>query len=109
MSNQFGKRYTKEFKAEAVRLLLTSGLPVQRVAQDLGVSDVALAQWKQQAIANGDHPETAKPNGIRIQYAVLEQENLRLRQELTVARQQRDILKKSLGILCADPQPKGMP
>jgi transposase len=109
MSNKFGKRYTPQFKAEAVRLLLTSGLPASRVAADLGVSDVALGEWKKQALANGDQPEKARPNGIRIQYAVLEQENLRLRQELAVARQQRDILKKSLGIFCADPQPKGMP
>jgi len=39
---------------------------------------------------------------------VLEQENLRLRQELALARQKRDILKKT-GILCEDPQQKDMP
>jgi len=71
-----------------------------------------MSHWlsgRSRPLPNGDHPEKARPNGIRIQYAVLEQENLRLRQELAVARQQRDILKKSLGILCEDPQQKGMP
>ena len=36
----YGKRYTKEFKEEAVRLLLTSGKPTDRLARELGVSGV---------------------------------------------------------------------
>lgn len=58
---------------------------------------------------NGDHPEQAKPKGLRIHYAVLEQENLRLKQELERVQREREILKKSLGILSQDPLRKGMP
>lgn len=109
MSNRTAKRYTREFKQEAVRLLLTSEKPIQTVARELGVSDVSLGKWKKEALENGDHPEQAKPKGIRVHYAVLEQENLRLKKENEHLRQQREILKKSLGILSHDPLQKGMP
>jgi transposase len=108
MSNR-GKRYTKEFKEEAVRLLVTSDKPIRRLAQELGISDVALSSWKREALRNGDHPERAKPNGIQISRTVLEQENVRLKRENEMLRQQREILKKSLGILSNDPLQGGMP
>jgi len=108
MSNS-RKRYTREFKQEAVRLLVTSDKPVCVLAEELGVSDTSLINWKRQALRNGDHPETARPNSIQISRTVLEQENIRLKKEVESLRQQREILKKSLGILSADPLQKGMP
>ena len=103
------KRYTKQFKEEAVRLLVTSDKSIKELARELGVNDVSLATWKRQALHNGDHPEKAGPNAIQISRTVLEQENLRLKRENESLRQQREILKKSLGILSADPLPGGMP
>jgi transposase len=108
MSNR-GKRYTRQFKEEAVRLLVTGDKSIKELAQELGVSDVALGNWKRQALRNGDHPEQAKPQGIQISRTILEQENIRLKREVENLRQQRDILKKSLGILSADPLQGGMP
>jgi len=107
--SKYGKRYTRQFKEEAVRLLLTGEKPCEQVARELGVTGVSLAEWKRQALRNGDHPEQAKPNGLQISRAVLEQENLRLKRELETVRQEREILKKSLGILSQDPLQKGMP
>ena len=92
-----------------MRLLLTSGKTQASLARELGVSDVGLGKWKREAIRNGDHPDQAKPKGVRIAYTVLEQENIRLKKELETLRQQREILKKSLGILSQDPLQKGMP
>jgi len=41
-----GKAYTEEFKKEAVRLALTSGLPRRQVASDLlGVGRSTLSAW----------------------------------------------------------------
>jgi transposase len=108
-SDQTTKRYTREFKEEAVRLLLTSGKTVKELARELGTTDNSLRNWKAQALRNGDHPELAKPQGIRIDYAVLQQENHRLKNELQTVRQEREILKKSLGIFSRDPLRKGMP
>jgi transposase-like protein len=85
MSN-YGKRYTREFKEEAVRLLLTSEKGGEALARELGVSGVALSYWKREALRNGDQPQNAKPKGLRIQYSILAQENLRLKRELETVR-----------------------
>jgi transposase-like protein len=79
------------------------------MARELGVSDVSLLNWKRQALRNGEEPQLAKPNGIQISRTVLEQENLRLKKEVETLRRQREILKKSLGILSSKQSQKGMP
>ena|SRR5579862_950542 len=109
MSQNHAKRYSQEFKQEAVRLLLTSGKTAAELGRDLGVSKMTMGTWREEAIANGDCPQEAKPEGVRISYSVLKLENARLKKELEIARQQRDILKKSLGILSQEKSPKGMP
>jgi transposase len=109
MSNNHAKRYSKEFKDEAVRLLLTSGKTAAELGRELGVTGMTLGTWREEAIAHGDSPVEAKPDGVRIAYSVLKLENARLKKELEIARQQRDILKKSLGILSEEKPQKGMP
>ncbi len=108
MIDKRSKRYPVEFKAEAVRLLLTSGKSQAQLGKELGVPGPRLGKWKAQAIENGDHPD---PNykGPKVAYSVLQEENRRLKQENETLRQQREILKKSLGILSADPLQRGMP
>jgi len=108
MSN-YAKRYSKEFKQEAVRLLATSGKPASQLGKELGVTGMSLATWREEAIRNGDHPEQAKIDGVRIHYSVLKLENARLKKELDTVRQEREILKKSLGILSSKQSQKGMP
>jgi transposase len=107
MSN-YAKRYSKEFKQEAVRVLLTSGKTAAELGRELGVTGMTLGTWREEAIRNGDHPEEAKPDGLRIHYSVLKLENARLKKELETVRQEREILKKSLGILSSKPSQKGM-
>jgi len=109
MNSNYQKRYTREFKEEAVRLLLTSGRSVKVLARELGTSHVSLLNWKEEALRNGDFPQGAKRDGVRVNYALLEQENLRLKKEVETLRQQREILKKSLGILSPEPLREGMP
>ena len=107
--SKYGNRYSKEFKEEAVRLLATSGKTAKQLGQELGVTGMSLATWRDQAIGNGDHPEQAKFDGVRIHYSVLKLENIRLKKELETVRQEREILKKSLGILSSNQSQKGMP
>lgn len=109
MSSNHAKRYSREFKQEAVRLLMTSGKTAHQLGKELGVTGMSLANWREEAIRNGDHPEQAKPDGVRIHYSVLKLENARLKKELETVRQEREILKKSLGILSSKPSQKGMP
>ncbi len=91
------KIYTKEFKLEAVRLVKSSDKPMSQIARELGVSDSALYHWCKQL---GEQGEQAFP-GSGHQSA--EQEEIRrLKRELEVTRQERDILKKGVSIYSRD-------
>ena len=87
------KTYTREFKVQAVQLVKSSGKAMSQIARELGISDSALSKWCKQL---ADQGEQAFP-GSGHQSA--EQEEIRrLRRELEVTRQERDILKKVVGI-----------
>lgn len=80
------KKHTEEFKQEAVRIALTSGLSRRRVAADLGIGLSTLGKWVSQ---HRPQDLTAQPQ------ADLAKENERLRLENRVLKEERDILKKA--------------
>jgi transposase len=85
------KVYDPEFKKQAVQLLLSSGRPLAQIARELGVPAWQLRDWKQRLQPQlAQQPETLE--AMRLRVAQLERENLQLRH-------QRDILKKTLGIV----------
>ena len=83
------KTYTKEFKLEAVQLVKSSGKPMSQIARELGISDSALYHWSKQLAEQG---EQAFPGSGH--QTTQEEELRRLRRELEITRQERDILKK---------------
>lgn len=86
------RKYTREFKLEAVRLV-QKGNSASRVAEQLGIRSDMLRHWKQQVEAN-ELPETEVfPGKGRMSKA--EQEVRRLRRELELVTQERDFLKKA--------------
>jgi transposase len=93
------KTYTAEFKREAVRLAQTSGKPITHIARELGISDTSIHQWRKELT---EHGSEAFP-GIGHQTAQ-EEEVRRLKRELEIVKQERDILKKALGIFSRGPQ-----
>ena len=101
-----GRRYSAEFREQAVQLLLQSDKSISQVAQELGISPPALKQWKDQHLGGGG---SIRRQGKKITAVELDAENQRLRQELERVTRQRDILKKSLGILSEEPLHKDMP
>ena len=94
------KRYTEQFKRDAVELL-AGGASVEKVAWGLGITPVSLREWRKRMAGREDAPP-----GWTTQD--LEAENRRLREQLASVTAQRDILKKACGILSEAP-PKGMP
>lgn len=95
-----GRRYDREFKDDAVALV-RGGRPLSQVARELGVSTWSLGRWVQ--AARGGRPQR-EPQTLVAETS--EQRELRrLRQENDYLRQQRDILKKALGILSAEMPP----
>jgi transposase len=93
-NSSFGRRYDREFKENAVALV-RAGRTVASVARDLGVTTWSLGRWVQ--AANGG--KTQKQPATLAAETPEQQELRRLRQEVDYLRQQRDILKKALGIL----------
>ena len=79
-------KHSEEFKQEAVRIALTSGLPRERVAADLGIGKSTLGKWLAQY-----RPTDLIPTP----QADLARENERLRLETRVLKEERDILKKA--------------
>lgn len=77
---------TEEFRRDAVNMALTSGLTRPQLASDLGVGVSTLNKWVQkhqhEELMLGPHDD-------------LEKENTRLRKELRLACEEREVLKKA--------------
>ena len=87
------RQYSREFKVEAVRLLETSGKSAAAIERELGIGDGCLSRWRKKFAADG---EDAFPGHGKM---TPEQEEIRrLKRELAIARQERDILKKAVAI-----------
>jgi transposase len=86
------KSYTEEFKREAVRLMESSGKPVAQLARDLGINDNNLYRWREEY---GNAAQERSTGSV----AEMDAELKRLRRENEVLRQERDILKKAMGIV----------
>jgi transposase len=97
--------YTDEYKQQALELWRASGRNAAKVAAELGIRPPLLYRW-----ARTERPPNNSPPGQKRVRSVeeLEAEIRRLRAENTKLLEQREVLKKSLGILSEVP-PSGMP
>jgi transposase len=95
------KRYDINFKRSAVELWLAGGKSVEQIASELGLSTQSIKKWKKELAAL---PATGPGQRSAQQ---LEEENRRLKRELQYVSRQRDILKKTLGII-SNPNDNGL-
>jgi transposase len=84
------RRFSREFKVEAVRQVVDGGRPVAQVARELGISASVLRRWKQRF---EEDPAEAFPGNGRMRSE--DEELKRLRREVARLRQERDFLKKA--------------
>ena len=98
-------RYTEEYKEQALQLWRASGRSAAKVATELGIRPPLLYRW-----ARDERLQATSPPGRKRERSVeaLEAEIRRLREENAKLLEQREVLKKSLGILSEVP-PRGMP
>ena len=88
------RRFAQEFKLEAVRLAAIGDRSIREVARDLGIGANMLGQWKRQAELRADHsPADIFPGNGKLMSQ--DEEIRRLRREVTVLREERDILGKA--------------
>lgn len=87
------RKYTREFKKEAVGLLESSGRGAAQIERELGIGDGCLLRWRKQFALEGVASRPGDGSGIS------EREQIRrLKRENEILRQERDILKKAVAI-----------
>jgi transposase len=91
------RQYSAEFREEALRLWMSSGKSAAEVEQDLGITAGLLSKWKVR------QQHRAEPASIETDVN-LEAEVRRLRRENAILREERDILKKVVGLFSKDGQ-----
>src|SRR5215831_17370519 len=97
MAKRKRRAFTKEFKAQAVRIVRESGKAVGTVARELGLTETALRSWVRQADVDAGR---GAPGALTTE----EREELgRLRREDRTLRMERDILKNWSGTAWAVP------
>ena len=84
------RKFTREFKLEAVRLIKERGVSYMQAAQDLGVHPTQLRHWVKALAGDPQHafPGQGQMKPEHLEIAQLEREVSRLKAE-------RDILKKA--------------
>lgn len=88
------RKYTKEFKDEAVHLALKSPA-ISQVAKSLGIPAGTLYSWVEQLKQKDSISNTTnRENDASVDVSKLE-ENRRLHKELMIARKEKEILKKA--------------
>ena len=82
------RRFTAEFKAEAVQRLLEGGRGLSEVATELGLSPGQLSAWRNEHLAAGSAEALARQKTEQAELQRLRRENKRLEEEV-------EILKKA--------------
>lgn len=91
------RRFTPEYKAEAVQFVISSGQPVAEVARNLGIVEGTLGTWVAKAREDGQvvEPELSVSERAELQ---------RLRKELQQVKMERDFLKKAAAFFASQNQ-----
>jgi len=84
------RQFTREFKLEAVKLVVERGVTAAQAARDLGVHENVLRKWVRELAADPQHSfpgaGVMKPQQAEID---------RLKKEVAKLKMERDILKKA--------------
>jgi transposase-like protein len=75
------RKFSLQFKAEAVQMVIETGKPIAEVARDLGVHDGTLGNWVNAWRRDHPEPDQALSPVERARVKELEDENRRLRME----------------------------
>ncbi len=83
------RKYTQEFKEEAVKLVLEHGYKISEAAKNLGIHPNLLGRWKRELEGcDSDNDNTTSSATLRAELNRLRKENKQLKLE-------REILKKA--------------
>ncbi|GFM21082.1 transposase IS3/IS911 family protein [Mycobacterium sp. PO1] len=91
------KKYTREFREQAARLVIETGRPIAHVAAEIGVGEQLLGRWVRQARDDDDNGAVLDAD----ERAELE----RLRKENAELRLDRQFLKKAAAFFASEQNP----
>ncbi len=97
-----GKKYSREFKIEAVSLALSSDKPNTHIARDLGINDKTFNSWVLQAMKKPKNTENSKLQ--KKDYQALERENQAMKKELDLRQKEIEFLKKAAAYFAKSPK-----
>jgi transposase len=78
------RRYSPEFKRDAVALLRSSAKSIAAVAKELGISDVTLAAWARDQEMGRQNADTQQAEADRKEAAALRREIKELKEEIEI-------------------------
>ena len=84
------RKFSREFKLEAVKLIKERGVAVAQAARDIDVAESVLRRWLREGVAD---PQQAFPGHGQVKPEQLEL--TQLRREVAKLKAERDILKKA--------------
>jgi len=75
------RKFSPQFRAEAVQMVIETGKPIAEVARDLGIHDGTLGNWVNAWRRDNPEPDQGLSPVERARVKELEEENRRLRME----------------------------
>ncbi len=99
MTKRIRRKYDREFKIEAVKLVTERGTSIAEAARNLGIHENLLRTWKNKYLE-----DTADSFPGKGHLKPQDEQLWRLRKKLADVEQERDILKKALAIFSKEPK-----
>ena len=93
MEKRIKRTFDKEFKINTVKLILNKEKKIAELARELSVNENTIHNWKNQYLKDSNDAFPGKGH-----QTPMEEELTKLRRENKVLQEERDILKKALGI-----------
>ncbi len=93
------RKFDREFKEDAIRLIVDGGRTVRDVARDLGIHENMLHRWKQEYLQDKEHSFPGKGH-----MKPHEEELFKLKRRIADLEEDRAILKKALAIFSKRPK-----
>jgi len=93
------RKYDREFKEDAIRLIVDGGRSVREVARDLGIHENMLCRWKKEYLQDTEHSFPGKGH-----MKPHEEELFKLKRKVADLEEDRAILKKALAIFSKRPK-----
>lgn len=85
------RRFSREFKFEALKRLEAGGKPATQLAMELGIRRNVLLRWREELRTEGERAFSGAGRAVKAERSEL----VRLRAELKRVTEERDILKKA--------------